>query len=266
VIGADVSEGLGGDNNYSVGFVLKTSGINEPDEQVAVYRSNTVDRIGFAEVLVRLGNFYNKAMLAVESNRYDTVASTVQNTLLYPNCYRPRLGSGAVSIKLGWDTTEKSKARIFDTMYRWLEYRQITIHSRNFAEEMKTFKRFENEKGNGRGTYSAAKSFNDDELMAGMIALFVAHAHDYDENLGYVAMKADVTLDNCLWQMRCLSCNERWPAQAPTERNNCPKCNSMHISGSKNPNYVKESTEDPEFDLMQGMGAEPKEVPDYDML
>ncbi len=265
-IGADVGEGLGGDNNFSVAVVLKAGILNQPDEEVAVYRSNSIDRIAYAELLVALGHFYNKALIAVESNRYDTVASWVQTKLNYPNCYRARLESGNQSNKLGWETTERSKGRLYDTMYRWLEAHQIIIHSRNFVEEMKTFKRIENEKGNGRSTYSAAKGFQDDHLMGAMLALFVCHAHDYDENLGYVAMKADVTLDNCLWQMRCLSCNERWPAQAPTERSNCPKCNSMHISGMKNPNYIKEQLEDPEFDLMQGLGAEPKEAPDYDLL
>ncbi len=266
-IGADVGEGLGGDNNASVAFVLKAGILNQPDEQVAVFRSNTIDRISYAEFLVSLGYFYNKALIAVESNKFDTVASWVQNKLMYPNCYRSRLESGNASIKLGWDTTERSKGRLYDTMYRWLEAHQIVIHSRNFVEEMKTFKRMDNEKGNGRSTYGASKGFQDDEVLAGFIALFVCHAHDYDENLGYVAMKADVTLDNCLWQMRCQACNEMWPAQSPTERANCPKCNSLHISGSKNPNYVKEPSEDPELDLMFGEASgEPNKGPEYDML
>ncbi len=266
-IGADVGEGLGGDNNSSVAFVLKQGILNQPDEQVAVYRSNTVDRISYAEFLVSLGYFYNKALIAVESNKFDTVASWVQTKLLYPNCYRPRLESGNVSIKLGWDTTERSKGRLYDTMYRWLEAHQIVIHSRNFVEEMKTFKRMDNEKGNGRSTYGASKGFQDDELLAGMIALFVCHAHDYDENLGYVAMKADVTYDNSMWQARCGSCNERWGVQSTSELACCPKCRSLHISAQKNPNYVKESIEDPEMELMIGESSrEPESTPDYDML
>lgn len=266
-IGADVGEGLGGDNNSSVAFVLKAGILNQPDEQVAVFRSNAIDRISYAEFLVSLGYFYNKALLAVESNKFDTVASWVQSKLNYPNCYRPRLESGNVSIKLGWDTTERSKGRLYDTMYRWLEAHQVIIHSRNFCEEMKTFKRMENGKLNGRSTYGAALGFADDELMAGCISLFVCHAHDYDENLGYVAMKADVTFDNAQWQARCHACNETWGAASTAELGNCPKCRSLHVSASKNPNFVKESIEDPEWDLMTGPASgEPTQGPEYDLL
>lgn len=247
VLGADVAEGLGGDSNYSVGSVLRVGTLNEPDEQVATYRSNEIDRIGFAEALVKLGLYYNKALLAIESNRYDTVAWTVQEKYMYPNCYRARLqGTNNASVKLGWETTEKSKSRLYDTYRRWMEYKELKIRSRNLSEEMKTFKREENEKGNGRGTYNAAKGFMDDELMATMIALFVAHAGDYDENLGYVVMRADLSMDNAIWHMACGSCFERWPANTLTDANNCPKCGSLHVSGVKNASYTPKELVDPE--------------------
>ncbi len=265
VIGADVGEGLGGDNNFSVAFVLKLGVLNEPDEEVAVYRSNSIDRIGFAQALVWLGYFYNRAKIAVESNRYDTVASWVQTTLMYPNCYRARLESGNPSQKLGWETTERSKGRLYDTMYRWLEYKQVIIHSRNFVEEMKTFKRHENDKGNGRSTYSASKGFQDDHLMAGMIALFVAHVGDYDENLGYVVMRADLSMDNAEWHMVCGGCQERWPANTLAAASNCPRCRSLHVSATKNPNYVKDSGENPDWDISQ-IEPERQEVREYDLL
>lgn len=247
VIGGDVAEGLGGDSNSSVGFVLMEGALNEPDEQVATYSSNEIDRIGFAQILVWLGMFYNKALLAIESNRYDTVAWTVQEKFMYPNCYRSRLqGTNNVSVKLGWETTEKSKSRIYDTFRRWMEYKELKIRSRNLVEEMKTFKREDNEKGNGRGTYSAAKGFQDDELLAAMISLFVAHAGDYDENLGYVVMRADLSMENAIWHMSCGSCFERWPANSLQDANNCPRCKSMHVSGVKNATYTPKELADPE--------------------
>ncbi len=238
VIGGDVAEGLGGEGNYSVAFVMMIGDGSDPDEQVATYRSNDIDPIGFAQNITFLGHFYNKALVAVEGNKYDTAAMWVQETLAYPNCYRERLaGSGNSSVKVGWQTTEKSKRRLYTTMKRWLEYRQLKVRSRNFAEEMKTFKREDNEKGGAAGTLSAARGFFDDELMAGMIALFVAHAGDYDENLGYIAMKAELTMDSAQWHMRCASCQNRWPAETLQSQNNCPNCRSMHISGVKNPQY-----------------------------
>ena len=266
VIGVDVSEGLGGDNNYSVASVLRVDNIHEPDEQVAVFRSNSIDRLGLAEIVIWLGYWYNTALIAVESNRYDTVANAVQNTYLYPNCYRSTLASGNISNKLGWETTEKSKGALYDTMYRWLEYKQLIIHSRNLAEEMKTFKRHDSLKGGGRGTYSAAKGFSDDELMATAIGLFVAHKGDYDENLGYVVMRAELSLENALWHMQCLACNTRWPANSLQGTGNCPRCRSLQITGTKNANYIAPLKEDPQLDLMQVEAEPPQEPPDYDML
>ena len=60
VIGVDVSEGLGEDNDYSIIFVNKVGGLREPDEQVAVFRSNTISPVEFAHPVSMLGHMVQR--------------------------------------------------------------------------------------------------------------------------------------------------------------------------------------------------------------
>src|SRR5262249_25134867 len=105
--------------------------------------------------------------------------SWLQEHLMYPHCYRPRTPTGGVSLKLSWETTEKSKRHLIVTLKRWLEYKHLQIRSRNFVEEMKTFRAQANEKGTAV-MFGASSKVTDNEVMATMICLFVAHEHYYD--------------------------------------------------------------------------------------
>lgn len=229
-IGADVSEGLGGEFDYSVGVVLKVNRRGGPDEVVAVYRSNLIDPVEFALVLNFLGRQYNEAMMAIEVNRYDTCMSWIRFQLQYPNLYRwKHMDSiNPLSNKLGWLTNVSSKPRLYQTMKRWLQYKLLLVYSKNFAAEMKTFTKDEDERG-----ATAESGSYDDEIMATQIALYCAHEGDWDDSLGGMSIKRELSMESAPWHMSCSACQLLWPAYNNTEKN-CPRCGCMVITGKAN--------------------------------
>lgn len=239
VMGADVAEGLGGpDSDFSVAVVLRLGKNGAPDRQVAKFRSNTTSPIEFAYMMKSLGKWYNTAMIAVELNKYDIAAGTLRFNLQYPNLYRWKAldATNILTNKFGWVTNQVTKPRLYQTFIRYLKANMVIIRSKNCSEEMKTFQK---EDMQSRGAEAALGAF-DDELMATMIALYCGHEAEYDDNLGYQPFSKRVTLDNAPWIMSCGACGEKWGQEAPNERVNCPKCNSIRIYGQKNSDFVKD--------------------------
>lgn len=230
VIGADVSEGLGGEFDYSVGFVIKVNRQGGADEHVATFRSNRIDPVAFAQVLNFMGRAYNEAMMSIEVNRYDTCMSWIRFQLQYPNLYRwKHMDSiNPLSNKLGWLTNVSSKPRLYQTMKRWLQFKLFIVYSRNFAAEMKTFTKDEDERG-----ATAESGAYDDEIMAAMIALYCAHEGDWDDSLGQMSVRRELSMESSPWHMSCGACNLLWPAHNNTEKQ-CPRCGCMVISGKPN--------------------------------
>jgi hypothetical protein len=239
VMGADVAEGLGGpDSDFSVAVVLRLGKNGAPDRQVAKFRSNTTSPIEFAYMMKSLGKWYNTAMIAVELNKYDIAAGTLRFNLQYPNLYRWKAldATNILTNKFGWVTNQVTKPRLYQTFIRYLKANMVIIRSKNCSEEMKTFQK---EDMQSRAAEAALGAF-DDELMATMIALYCGHEAEYDDNLGYQPFSKRVTLDNAPWIMSCGACGEKWGQEAPNERVNCPKCNSIRIYGQKNSDFVKD--------------------------
>lgn len=242
VIGADVAEGLGAEADYSVGVILKVSRTGGQDQVVAVFRSNTTDPIAFAYQLNWLGRWYNEAMLAIELNKYDTTASWVRFQMQYPNLYRwKNMDSiNPLSSKLGWVTQQNSKPRLWQTANKYLKDRILINPSRNFAEEIKTFRKEDADDRSG----GAGDGFYDDEAMATFIALYTAHEGDWDEQLGQIRTQGLLNMENAPWIMKCgnLACEYTWAAKSPTEwpvsnptmKNRCPKCGSRLVGGTRN--------------------------------
>lgn len=234
-IGADVSEGLGGEADYSVGFILKVSRTGGADEQVGVFRSNLIDPVAFAQVLNFLGRAYNDAMMCIELNRYDTCGNWVRFQCQYPNLYRwKHLDSiNPLSNKLGWLTTASTKPRLYQTLKRWLQFKLIVLYSRNLASELKTFTKDDYDE---RGAGSESGSY-DDEAIACMIALYCAHESDWDDSVGQLAIKRELTMEEAPWWMSCAACQLIWPARNSLEKQ-CPRCGCMVITGRPNRNQA----------------------------
>ena len=243
VIGGDPAHGNGGEADYAVASVIRIPS-SGPDIQVAVFRSNTTDPLDQARIWNYLGRHYNDALLAVEANKLDMVASDLRTKWNYPNLYRERNRStGAPTGRFCWITDEKSKPAIYLHMKRWLKMHLFEPRSRNFAEEMKFFRKDDDETTSAEG-----KRFKDDELMATMISVFVAHSDDWDEALGMIRRKQEMTLDNSQWHLSCSSCAGNWPSNDVSKERNCPHCHSLHIVAKPNPRWEKPRQEPGEAD------------------
>ena len=206
--GADVAEGLGGKCDYSVGVVTRISTTGGGDFQVATWRSNTIDPIGFAYKLNHLGLYYNSALMSVECNRYDICLGTMRFQLGYPNCYRwKHLDSmNIMSQKLGWYTNLSSRPRLWQTFKRWLQQELYFVRSHNLAEEMKNFVKDDED------SYQAGadKDEHDDECIATMISLYCAHESDWNDALGMISVKQELSKDTAQYHLRCTNCGNLW--------------------------------------------------------
>lgn len=258
-IGVDVAEGLGGKADYSVIFVNKVSPNGRwPDEQVALWRSNTVDPIALASPVNWLGRLYNEAMVSIEVNKFDSCFNTVRLQYLYPNMFvwKHYDSKNPISQKLGWVTNLRSKPMLWQTATRWLKSHLWIIRSYNFAYEMKRFQKDDYDDQRA----SAERNFNDDELIAGMIALFCAHDMDYNEDMNFIPVHSrqdGVKIAD--WDNLCERCKTRWDSDgAPGV--SCPHCRCMMIQSHRNA-YEGHNTQ---FDIMElGKTEEEMEVDQF---
>ena len=263
-IGADVSEGLGGQADYSTAFINKVSQYHEPDEQVGIFRSNMIDPVSFAFPVAQLGRWYNEAMISIEVNKYDTAFTWIRNQLQYPNLYRWKHvdSTNTNSNKWGWETNLKSRPRLYQTAIKFLKAKMWIIKSANCYREMQHFQKEDYE--DRRVEHSLGEY--DDELMAGMIALYCSHDLDYDENLGYIPIRRGAKDSaNSIWKMRCMRCKHFWGSNDPSSHPYCPQCFSPHIQGDKN--VIVELGNQK---IWEEMTAEPEEqyagAVDYDLM
>ena len=246
--------GLGGKSNFSVGVVTRVSLTGGGDYQVATWRANTIDPIGLAYKLNHLGLYYNTALMSVECNRYDICLGTMRFQLGYPNCYRwKHLDSmNIMSNKLGWWTNLSSRPRLWQTFKRWLQQELYFVRSRNLAEEMKNFVKDDED------DYSAGgdKEEKDDELMAAMISLYTAHESDWNDSLGMITAKQELTKEAAKYHLHCANCGNLWwqntieeatidPTHFKPELDankrvaesgglKCPSCNNRRIEITRN--------------------------------
>jgi hypothetical protein len=135
VIGGDPSKGTG--NDYAAAQVLKVINLKPLDfEQVAAFHCNKTDLYEFAEIVDRMGHYYNTALLMIENNAEGyAVTSTLHWTHEYPNMY-----CHSQKIKeLGIKSTKLTKTRAVLFMKRVVEDGSVTLHDRNTLEELTDF-------------------------------------------------------------------------------------------------------------------------------
>jgi hypothetical protein len=233
MVGVDPSEGNGGNADYGICFVNRVGKyLREPDEQVALFRANTFSPVELAFQAAYLGRMYNTAEIAVEVNRLDSCMTTQRYQIGYPNMWRWKVYDmlNPLTNKIGWVTQENTKTRLWIKSIDWLQSRSWIIHSSNFAEEMKTFRKEFNSRKVGAGPGE-----HDDEIMAGMIALYCAHDTDYDPDaLPPPPSVQALDPSTSPWQMICQACNETRGAQSPRDMFKCPACRSIRLVFRKN--------------------------------
>jgi len=124
----------------------------------------------------QLGRFYNEALLVQEINY---PGNSVQDALLtfynYPRNYRAekRLETDMeITDKYGFRTTEPSKWMLIGAMLMALEQNNIIVHDPVTIAELRNFVYIQSKSKAG-----AAEGFNDDTVMALMLALHGANLY-----------------------------------------------------------------------------------------
>ena len=165
-IGADVSMGVRG-GDWSVAQIFDSK-----KRQVAKFRSQ-VHPDYFAEVLAAMGYFYNTAKIIVESNNHGILTCTrLGKDYAYPNFYTEIVYdklSDRETVKLGFQTTVKTKPLIIDQLRASLRQGEIELNDKNTLRELMTYIVNEN------GGMEAEHGCFDDEVMS--LAL-VNHIHE----------------------------------------------------------------------------------------
>jgi len=166
VIICDVSRGKGLD--YSAFSVIDVTQM--PYQQVAVYRSNMITPLDYAEVIHRIGKAYYNAAVLVEINDIgEQVSSSLHfdfeydNVLFTENAGRAgkRISTGfakAANIDKGIRTTKPVKATGCAILKLLVEQNQLVINDFHTIEELSTFSR----KGQ---SYEAEEGKHDDMVM-----------------------------------------------------------------------------------------------------
>lgn len=133
-IGADVAEGIEG-GDFSTASVL-----DKNMEQVAVYCGH-IDPDRFGSFLVRLGKYYNNALLAPENNNHGhTVLNTIKNLgyyWVYAREVKEELGQDITS-KVGWNTNIKTKMQMLDALVAAFRDGSVKINCEHTLREMLT--------------------------------------------------------------------------------------------------------------------------------
>ncbi|WP_156932052.1 hypothetical protein [Bacillus sp. J37] len=163
VIGADVSEGLE-NRDYSSASVWDAN----TKQQVAKWHGH-IDPDLFANELEKLGNFYNKALIAVESNNHGFTTLNILKRS-YINLFEMEKydeDRDIVTKKLGWQTTKKTKPLVIDNLAYLIREKLIKSYDKTFINECMTYVREEN------GSTNAQSGCHDDTVMSSAIALFV---------------------------------------------------------------------------------------------
>jgi hypothetical protein len=234
MIGVDPSEGNGGNGDYGIAFVNRVGKyLREPDEQVAVFRANTFSPRDLAYQAAYLGRMYNSAEIAVEVNRLDSCLTTLRYEISYPNLWRWKIydALNPLTNKIGWVTQDNTKQRLWLKALDWMRSGSWIVRSSNFAEEMKVFRK----EFNSNRVGASGKNEHDDEIMAGMIALYCAHDTDYDPD-ALPPPPAATPLDpsSSPWKMTCQACGESRGTQTPRDLFKCPACKSIRLVFAKN--------------------------------
>lgn len=163
VIGGDIAGGTE-EGNWSVAEVMDV----ETKTTVARYKAK-IDYEQFTYEMMKLGYWYNKAMLAPEVNFEGNAVIKELKRAHYPNIYIRRgsddLISESTSNKLGWRTTDKNRPTMILELDRAIRENRLIDYDNEFWEECLSFER------RPSGKLRARKGCHDDMIFAKAICL-----------------------------------------------------------------------------------------------
>ena len=136
IIGADVAMGVEG-GDYSVACVLDSK-----KRQVATWRAR-VHPDYFADVLEKLGEYYNMAYIIVENNSHGILTCTRlgkdKNYPFFHTEVQIDKLTDQETVKLGFTTTPKTKPLIIDELRASLRQDEIELNDKVTIDEMITY-------------------------------------------------------------------------------------------------------------------------------
>lgn len=176
VIGGDTA---GEGSDFFVGQVLSV----RTGRQVCTLRGK-MDEDLYARQMFCLGQWYNRALLAVEAN-YSAYPLRELARLGYPNQYvRRRDEGGAAGWKLGFLTTSATRPVILAGLVEVVREHVDWLEDRDTIEELMSFVR------SSRGRMEAAGGAHDDCVMALAIGYYVRGRRDVKgEESGFCAVE-----------------------------------------------------------------------------
>ena len=187
MIGVDVGDGLGADR--SVIDVARVGTVEEPQEQVAQYVTDSTPPAELASIIYAIGMLYKdqdgvEAQVAVECNNHGlSTQDTLQRVLGYTHWYiwqvlDSRNEDGRYTTRIGWLTTSRTRPMILDQLYSALTtldpitgLPDYVTHSPFLHEELKDFTK---PMGGSLWEAEAARGCFDDSVMSAAITNFCA--------------------------------------------------------------------------------------------
>ena len=163
ILGSDLSEGLGGNRDYSTIFVMDKDG-----RQVAEFASNKIKPYQMADIIDAMGRWYNKGLLVVEkASGGHSCIERLRYEKHYMNMYKYKSYDEFKRTvwQVGFDTNNKTKSMAVNDMREWFDKGLIDINSNELLEEMKTFVAEDN------GAFNAITGCHDDRISACWLAI-----------------------------------------------------------------------------------------------
>ncbi len=161
VIGTDTAKGTG--ENYSVLQILKLISLKPLKfEQVAIYRSNTIDVYSFADVINRLSYYYNNAFIMCENN---SEGSAIVNRIWWEHENPNLVNSGTKTVDLGVRANKTTKPKAVLLLKKLIEDGDLILKDKDTVKELSSYIE-ENGKYKGKDT-------NDDCVSALYWAVYI---------------------------------------------------------------------------------------------
>lgn len=164
VIGVDPSGGIGGDRSVISVFNAHTG------EQAAEYATSFVRPNQLGLTAMEIGNYYNKALIVIESNNHGHACIDAIRHKYY-NLYRREVLDKTTREKtytIGFLTSGTTKGMLVDKLEEAVREETISIHSEDLLKEMKIFVETDEP---GKSGYGAEGLGHDDRVIAAALAV-----------------------------------------------------------------------------------------------
>ena len=165
VIGADIAEGVA-NGDYSVATIIDI----DQNKTVARWRGK-VPPEDFGDVLVKLGMWYNNALVGPEVNNHGLTTVQRMRDRGYAMVYRRETGYEEITemptSKFGWKTTKQTKALSTNRLAMMIRERRLIDYDTDFLNEASAYME------DDRGRRNAPPGGHDDTIMATAIAVML---------------------------------------------------------------------------------------------